>query len=63
MTSAPNAAHLERHRNKVLAKTFYRHLRSEGLTHEQIIELSTELLDMVTNEMRETPTPAVRRAS
>ena len=34
-----------------MAKSFYRQLKSEGFTHEQIIELSTTLLDLVTEDM------------
>ena len=39
-------------RNRTVAKSFYRQLRSEGFSHEQIIELSTTLLDLVTDDMR-----------
>lgn len=39
-------------RNRTVAKSFYRHLKSEGFTHEQIIELSTRLLDLVTEDLR-----------
>lgn len=39
-------------RNKAVAKSFFRQLRSEGFSHEQIIELSATLLDLVTNDMR-----------
>lgn len=39
-------------RNRTVAKAFYRQLRSEGFSHEQIIELSTTLLDLVTDDMR-----------
>ncbi len=42
---------LLRHRNRAVAKSFYRQLRAEGFTHEQIIELSTALLDLVTEDM------------
>lgn len=44
---------LTRHRNKAVAKSFYRQLRSEGFSHEQIIDLSATLLDLVTQEMKE----------
>lgn len=44
---------LYRNRNKSVAKSFYRHLRAEGFTHQQIIELSTTLLDFVTEDLRE----------
>ena len=40
------------HRNKTVAKSFYRQLRTEGFTHEQIIDLSTRLLDMVSEDIR-----------
>ena len=39
-------------RNKTVAKSFYRQLRTEGFTHEQIIDLSTRLLDLVTEDIR-----------
>lgn len=40
------------HRNRSVAKSFYRQLRNEGFSHEQIIQLSTTLLDLVTEDMR-----------
>ncbi len=43
---------LYQNRNKVVAKSFYRRLRTEGFTHEQIIELSTTLLDLVSEDLR-----------
>lgn len=49
---ASHTQELIRHRNKTLAKSFYRQLKSEGLTHEQIIELSTVLLDLVTDDLK-----------
>jgi dsDNA-specific endonuclease/ATPase MutS2 len=52
MTSAHAAApELLRHRNKSVAKSFYRQLKSEGFSHEQIIELSATLLDLVNDDM------------
>jgi len=50
---SPHAQQLLRNRNKSVAKSLYRQLRSEGFTHEQIIELSSSLLDLVTEELRE----------
>lgn len=47
----PSSDSLYQNRNKVVAKSFYRQLKSEGFTHEQIIELSTTLLDLVTEDM------------
>lgn len=49
---ATTAKDLERNRNKTLAKSFYRHLKTEGLSAEQIIELSTQLLDLVTEDIK-----------
>ena len=43
---------LIQNRNRAVAKSFYRQLRTEGFPHEQIIELSAQLLDLVTNDLR-----------
>lgn len=53
MQQAPRDEELYKNRNKSVAKSFYRHLRAEGFTHQQIIELSTTLLDFVTEDLRE----------
>ena len=45
------------HRNKSVAKSFYRQLKGEGFTHQQIIELSTTLLDLVTEDLRDEVQP------
>jgi len=45
---------LERSRNQVLAKSFYRQLKTEGFSTEQIIELSATLLDLVTEDLKTT---------
>jgi hypothetical protein len=50
-------ANLYQNRNQVVAKSFYRRLKTEGFTHEQIIELSTTLLDLVSEDLRK-PTVA-----
>ncbi len=60
MLVAESTADLYRARNRSVARSFYRQLRSEGFTHEQIIELSTTLLDFVTEDMRQ---PTMARAS
>ena len=44
-------------RNKSVAKSFYRQLKTEGFTHQQIIELSTTLLDLVTEDLRDEVIP------
>lgn len=46
------APQLLTHRNRAVAKSFFRQLRSEGFSHEQIIELSATLLDLVTEDMK-----------
>lgn len=44
---------LYRSRSRAVARSFYRQLRTEGFTHQQIIELSTTLLDFVTEDLKE----------
>jgi len=51
MTPPPNQS-LLRNRNKAVAKSFYRQLKGEGFSHEQIIELSVTLLDLVTEDLK-----------
>ncbi len=53
MNVATPQPELHHSRNKVLAKSFFRQLKSEGFTHNQIIELSAALLDLVTEDLRE----------
>lgn len=54
MTPSPaNREELFQNRNRSVARAFYRQLRSEGFTHQQIIELSTTLLDFVTEDLRD----------
>lgn len=38
---------------KILARSFYRELREGGFTPTQILAASNELLDLVTQELRE----------
>lgn len=57
MTTAANDE-LLRNRNRLVARSLYRQLRSEGFTHQQIIELSTTLLDFVTEDLKERVEPA-----
>ena len=47
-----NDEELLKNRNRLVARSFYRHLRAEHFTHQQIIELSTMLLDFVTDDLR-----------
>ena len=45
---------LYQNRNRTVARSFYRQIKTEGFSHEQIISLSTTLLDLVTEDIRET---------
>lgn len=38
---------------KILARSFYRELREGGFTPKQILSASNELLELVTQELRE----------
>jgi hypothetical protein len=45
---------------KILARSFYRELRENGYSCNQILGLATELIDLVTRELRaDTETAAV----
>jgi hypothetical protein len=55
LATHPAAHQLFDSRNKAVAKSFFRQLRSEGFSHEQIIELSATLLDLVTDDMKTRP--------
>ena len=41
----------------ILAKTFYRELRSSGYTERDVMSLASELLGMVTSEVRSAKKP------
>ena len=47
-------------RNRVVARSFYRQLRGEGFSQQQIIELSSTLLELVTEDLRGRPMPEAR---
>lgn len=51
LTTTPEAPALLKSRNRTVAKSFYRQLRSEGFSHEQIIDLSGALLDLVSEDL------------
>jgi hypothetical protein len=38
---------------KILARTFFNQLRAGGYTPNQIIDISTELIDLVTNDLKD----------
>jgi hypothetical protein len=39
---------------KILARTFFNQLRGSGYTSNQIIDIASELIDLVTCEIRDT---------
>jgi hypothetical protein len=43
---------------KILARSFYRELRENGYSCNQILGLATELIDLVTRELRAENEPA-----
>ena len=53
MQTPSDHQNLYRTRNRAVARSLYRQLRTEGFTHQQIIELSTTLLDFVTEDLRQ----------
>ncbi|MCC6336453.1 MAG: hypothetical protein IT380_21010 [Myxococcales bacterium] len=38
---------------KILARTFFANLREGGYTANQILDIATELIDLVTNDLKE----------
>ncbi len=38
---------------KILARTFFAQLRAGGYTANQILDIATELIDQVTNDLKE----------
>jgi hypothetical protein len=54
MQNVQTVQSLYKNRNRTVARSFFRQLKSEGFSHEQIIDLSTSLLDLVTHDIRET---------
>ena len=51
INTQPVSTELLRNRNKAVAKSFYRQLKTEGFSHEQIIELSATLLQLVNEDL------------
>jgi hypothetical protein len=40
---------------KILARTFFTQLRAGSYTPNQILDIATELIDLVTNDLKEAP--------
>lgn len=60
MTTATMDKDLLQNRNSSVARSFYRELRTQGFTHEQIIELSTTLLRLVTEDLQREVIPSAK---
>ncbi|MBI3184199.1 MAG: hypothetical protein HYZ28_18865 [Myxococcales bacterium] len=43
----------DRKGTKILARTFFNQLRAGGYTHNQILDIATELIELVTVDLRE----------
>ncbi len=50
--TAETTASLVNRRNEALAKSLFRQLRAQGLTHEHILSLSGALIDQVSDDLR-----------
>jgi len=42
---------------RILARTFFAQLRAGGYTPNQILDIATELIDLVTNDLKEVKPP------
>jgi hypothetical protein len=64
VTTPATSNELLSNRNRLVAKSFYRQLKTEGFSHEQIIELSASLLDLVNTDLKDgaSETPSEARA-
>ncbi len=51
-TKTPTSASAHQRALKILAKSVYRELKSSGYERRDMIAFTTELLDLVTNEMK-----------
>lgn len=60
MHTATETKDLYRNRNRSVARSFYDELRGQGFTHEQIIELSTTLLHLVTEDLARENVPSAK---
>ncbi len=43
----------DRKGTKILARTFFTQLRAGGYTPNQILDIATELIDLVTNDLKD----------
>jgi pyruvate-formate lyase-activating enzyme len=45
----------DRKGTKILARTFFTQLRTGGYTPNQILDIATELIDLMTTDLKESP--------
>ncbi|HSM91340.1 MAG TPA: hypothetical protein VLT47_00555 [Anaeromyxobacteraceae bacterium] len=50
-------ASLDTRGTQILAKSLFKELRGSGYTPNQILSLSTELIDLVTQDIKDRPKP------
>mgnify|MGYP000072151754 CR=1 FL=1 len=43
---------------KILAKSFYRQLRENGYSHNQVVSMASELISLVTQDIKTSPSSA-----
>ena len=48
---------------KILARTFFTQLRAGSYTPNQILDIATELIDLVTTDLKEAPKPVTEEKS
>lgn len=49
-----NVTHFDRSAGaRILARSFYKELRSSGYTPKQLLALSTELIDLITQDLQQ----------
>jgi len=48
---------------RILARSFYKELRSSGYTPRQLLTLSTELIELITQDLHKERTEAVKGAA
>lgn len=53
MHPVPPTMEKDRKGTKILARTFFTQLRTGGYTPNQILDIATELIDLVTTDLKE----------
>lgn len=53
--------HKDKKGTKILARTFFTQLRTGGYTPNQILDIATELIDLVTTDLKEVKVEAAEQ--